>query len=184
VADDAEAPVGRLRGAGVDVDVRRVGRAVATLCLLGLAVLVVVLFVAGAKKNAEITSLQQRGVPVEVTVTHCLGLMGGSGSNLVGYQCSGTFVLDRHRYSESLPGNAFHPNGAVLQAVSVPSDPGLVATTSDLAKEHTSNGVFVLPAVLLVVLLLALGVVVRRRGAGGVSVLVVPQRLRGEAGGV
>ena len=66
----------------------------------------------------------------------------------------------------------------------MPSDPGLVATTSDLAKEHTSNGVFVLPAVLLVVLLLALGVVVRRRGAGGVSVLVVPQRLRGEAGGV
>jgi hypothetical protein len=177
--------VARLRGAGVDVDVRRVGRTVATLCLVGLAVLVAVLFVAGAKKNAEITNLHQHGVPVDVTVTHCLGLMGGSGSNLVGYQCSGTFVLDGHRYSEAIPGDAFHSTGSALRAVAVPSDPGLIATTADLATEHTSNGVFVLPAVLLVVLLLALGVVVfRRRGVGGVSALAVPQRLRGEAGGV
>lgn len=182
VAGGGEAPVAKLRGAGVDVDVRRVGRVVVTLCLLGLAVLVTVLFVAGARKNAEITSLHQHGVPVAVSVTNCLGLMGGSGSNLVGYQCSGTFTLDGRRYSEPIPGDAFHSTGAMLRAVAVPSDPGLIATTSDLAKEHTSDGAFVLPAVLLVVLLLALGlVVVRRRGSGRLS---EGQRLRGEAGGV
>src|SRR5271169_5343066 len=53
-------PAGRvspLRGAGVDVDVRRLGRVVAATCLLALGVLVVVLSVAGAQKNAQISRL-------------------------------------------------------------------------------------------------------------------------------
>ena len=65
-----------LRGAGVVTDVRRVGRIAVGLCLVGLAVLVVVLFVAGVDKNAQITRLHRDGVPVTVTSTGCTGPLG------------------------------------------------------------------------------------------------------------
>ena len=72
-----------------------------------LAVLVVVFTVAGVHKNSQINRLRHDGVPVTVTVTNCLGLMGGSGSNAAGYSCTGTFTIDGTRYTESLPGTGF-----------------------------------------------------------------------------
>jgi hypothetical protein len=161
--DRSREPITTLRGAGVDVDARRVGRAVGCLCLIALAVLVVILFLAGAQKNAQIARLRQRGVPVEVTVTGCLGLMGGSGSNLVGYQCRGTLTLDGHRYNEAIPGDALHRPGTLLRAVTVPGDPALLSTTGALATEHPSWRVFIVPTMLLVILVLIAGAVVLRR---------------------
>jgi len=49
--DKPHDPVTTLRGAGVEVDGRRVGRVAAGACLVTLAVVVLVLFVAGARKN-------------------------------------------------------------------------------------------------------------------------------------
>jgi len=141
-----------LRGASVDADARHVGRVVAGVCFTVLAGVALVLFVAGAKKNAEITRLRQQGVLVEVTVSSCRGLMGGSGSNLVGYQCSGTFRLDGHRYSETIPGGSFHRPGAALRVVTVPGDPALVSTVRAVATQRSSTRVFVIPTVLSVLL--------------------------------
>src|ERR1700728_2043273 len=77
-----QAPVTTLRGASVGpVDTRRVGQVVIGLCLAILATLVIVLFLSGLHKNAQISSLRQHGVVVEVRVTKCVGLIGGSGSN-------------------------------------------------------------------------------------------------------
>lgn len=92
-------PVMTLRGAGVEVDVRRVARVGGVVCLGALSVLAVTLLLAGVEKNAQITRLRQRGVPVTVTMTGCIGLAGGSGSNLAGYECRGTFRLDGRRYN-------------------------------------------------------------------------------------
>jgi hypothetical protein len=154
----------RLRGAGVEADGRRVGRVVVVVCLVALAVLVIVLVLAGVQKNAEITRLRQSGVGVQATVAGCLGLMGGSGSNLVGYDCRGSFTLDGHRYNEALPGNSLHPPGATVRIITVPSDPALVATVSAVATERPSPSVFVLPAILLVILgLLVAALVLKRR---------------------
>jgi hypothetical protein len=161
--DTSDEPVTTLRGAGVAVDARRVARFVVGVCLLTLTVLVVVLFLAGTQKNAQITSLRQHGVAVEVTVSGCRGLMGGSGSNLVGYECRGTFTVDGHRYSEAIPGNTFHAPGAKLRSVTVPGDPALLSTVRALATEHPSSRVFVLPTILLVVLALLVGALVLRR---------------------
>ena len=116
--------VATLRGAGVDVDVRRAGRVLVGAVLGALAVLAVVLFVAGAQKNAQITSLRSHGVPVTVTVTGCTGLLGGSGSNAAGYACRGTFSVAGHRYDEAIPGDTLYPPGTPLAAVTVPGDPG------------------------------------------------------------
>ena len=84
----------------------------------------VALYVAGARKNAQIADLRQHGVPVEVTITGCQGLLGGSGSNAAGYACRGTFTLDGRRDDEALPGNTLLSPGTKVRAVAVPGDPG------------------------------------------------------------
>ncbi len=152
-----------LRGASVKVDARSVGRFAVGLCLVALGVLVIVLFVAGAQKNAQITSLRQHGVPVEVTVSGCLGQLGGSGSNAAGYACRGTFALDGHRYNDAIPGNTLYPPGTTLRAVTVPSDPALLSTARAVASEHSSSAVFFLPTILLVALALVVGALIYRR---------------------
>ena len=68
----------------MDVDVRRVTRVVVGLCLVSLFVSAAVLFVAGFHDNAQMNELRTDGVPVEITVAKCLGLLGGSGSNQAG----------------------------------------------------------------------------------------------------
>ena len=158
-------PVTTLRGASVEVDARRVGYVVFAICLVALAATVITLFVAGVQKNAQINRLRQQGVPVEVTVSGCLGLMGGSGSNLAGYDCKGTFTLDGHRYSAAIPGNVLYPPGSMLPGVAVPEDPALLSTPSAMATQHTSWRVFILPTVLLVALGLLVGAAVLKRGS-------------------
>ena len=91
-------------GAGVDVDPRRARQLVVAVCLVALAVVAVILLVAGLQKNAQADSLQQHGVPVTVTVTGCLGLLGGSGSNGAGYACKGTYTFDGRHYVRVHPG--------------------------------------------------------------------------------
>jgi hypothetical protein len=169
---DEPGRVGALRGAGVAVDVRRAGRVAVGLVVVGLAVLVVVLFVAGARKNAQITELHAHGVAVEMTVSGCIGLLGGTGSNAAGYSCHGTFTLGGHRYDDQIPGNTLYGPGHKLAGISVASDPALFTTPGTLRTQHASGKVFGVPAVLTVVLALLVVVVValgrrRREHAAG-----------------
>ena len=136
--------------------------------VVALAALSVVLIVAAVHRNAQITSLRRHGVPVEVTVTECLGALGGSGSNAAGYSCRGTFVLDGHRHLVGLPGQSLLAPGATVRLVTVKSNPGLVATSQQVETEHTSWAGLILPTVLLVVLatlMAAIAVRSRRRSA-------------------
>jgi hypothetical protein len=168
--DSPDGPLTNLRGAGVDVDIRRVGQVVIGICLVGVAVLGVILLVAGFHKNAQITSLRQSGVPVEIKVTGCMGLLGGSGSNAAGYDCRGTFTLDGQSYTENLPGNSLQVPGTTLRGISVPGDPALVSTPSVVAAEHPSWTVFVLPVILLVLVAAILGgLFIRRRRVRGTT---------------
>jgi hypothetical protein len=175
--DTSGAALTTLRGAGVQVDVRRAGRVIGALCLAALAVVAVVLLVAGIHKNAQINALREHGVDVTVTVSGCLGLLGGSGSNAAGYACTGTFMLQGHRYSESIPGNGIRNPGTKVPAVAVPGDPPLLDTRHAVANEHTSSGVFIVPTILLVVLVLLVGgLVFRRRRMRGAIPPLRPQQ--------
>ena len=158
-----------LRGASAAVDVRRLGRVLAGVGLAALAVLVATLFWAGARHNSRIDRLRDDGVPVTATVAQCRGLMGGSGSNLAGYECTGSFVLDGHRSEITLPDGALHARGSVVQLVTVPGDPTLLATPATVRAMRTSSGVYVLPAVVLVALSAGVGVVLRSAGCTGRS---------------
>jgi hypothetical protein len=151
-----------LRGAGVDVDARRAGQVVVVVCLAALAITSVVLFVAGANKNAQETSLVRHGITVPVTITRCLWELGGSGSNLAGYACTGTYAVDGRSYAESVPGSSLHAAGSTITGVTVRSDPTLLSTASIVRAQHPSWKVFVVPTILLVVLLGLVGLILVR----------------------
>ncbi|MFY9782997.1 MAG: DUF3592 domain-containing protein [Acidimicrobiales bacterium] len=156
-------PLTTLRGATVDVDVRRAARVIVIILLTALAAIVVSLFVADANTNAEITSLQRHGVPVEITVTGCDALLGGSGSNAAGYRCQGSYELDGHRYQETVPNNSLYAVGAKIKVIAAENDPGLIATVHQARSERSSWSLFIVPTVLLFVLLASLIAIVLRR---------------------
>ncbi len=166
--EPSSAPVTKLRGAGVDVDPRRAAWVVAAVCLVALIVTAVVLLVAGMNKNAQATNLQQHGVPVAVTSTGCLGMLGGSGSNAAGYACTGTYTYNGRHFTKPIPGTVLIRPGAVVRGVIVPSDPGLLSTPQAVASQRASWRVFIAPAVLLVLALVGIAVMLRlaRRNRG------------------
>jgi hypothetical protein len=141
---------------------------VVSVCLIALAVVAVILLIAGVQKNNQAVTLHQHGVRVNVTVIGCLGLLGGSGSNGAGYACRGTYTFDGHRYTQSIPGNSQRAPGAVITGVIVASSPGLLSTPGLVAAQQASWKVFIVPIVLFVVLALSLVLValVRRRARG------------------
>lgn len=156
-------PMSTLRGAGVEVDLRRAGKVVAALAVVALAVLVVVFLVAGIQRNNQITQLRQHGAPVDITVTGCLGMLGGSGSNAAGYVCRGTFVFEDRLHHVIIPGNNLLVPRTVVRGVIDPGDPALFSTAAAVAAERASWRVFVVPALLLVGLILLAGTLLVRR---------------------
>jgi hypothetical protein len=153
-----------LRGAGVQIDARRAARVLVGITLVTLAVLVVVFTIIGIDKNRQIDQLHDQGVPVTFTIAGCQGLLGGSGTNVAGYACHGTYVLRGQRYGAQLPGTALHPPGSTVTAVAVPGDPALVSPVSIVDSERSSASVYILPAILLVVLVaLLVPLALRRR---------------------
>lgn len=162
VLDDA-GRIGTMRGASVQFDAQRLGRVALGLVMGTLAVLAVVFTVAGNHSNDQIDRLHNQGVAVTVTVSGCLGLLGGSGSNAAGYSCHGAYTLDGVRYHESLPGTAFYRPGTEVAAIAVPGDPALVSPVRIVDSQRSSASVFILPAVLAFALLVLVGVVLLRR---------------------
>ncbi len=153
----------------MQVDARRLAQVGLAIVLITLAALAVGLTIVGFHKNQQIDQLHTHGVPVTVTVTGCLGLLGGSGSNAAGYSCHGTYTLRGRTYNESLPGSAFHRPGSTIDAVAVPGDPALVSPVAIADAQHSSAGVFILPAVLGGGVVLLVGILVlraRRRHSG------------------
>jgi hypothetical protein len=157
--------VGALRGAGVQVDAARVGHVAAVLGLLAVMVVAGVLLAAGVKKNAQIDNLKGADVvPVNLTVTKCLALVGGTGSSPAGFECTGTYPYRGTAFTEGVPGSVDLRVGSTVHGIIASGDPGLFSTPRAVASEQAGAARAVVPAVVL--LLSAAGlvwVVLRRR---------------------
>ena len=154
--------VGTLRGATVSFNPRRVMQGALAVVMVTLAITAVVLTAAGLHSNDQINRLHTQGQPVTVTVTGCLGLLGGSGSNAAGYSCHGTYQTDGHTYLEQLPGSTFYRPGTKVPSIAVPADPALVSPVGIVNAQQASGDVFVVPVILGVVLLAMIAVLLRR----------------------
>jgi hypothetical protein len=163
---DESGRVGTLRGATVSFNPRRLVHVALGLVLGTLAVATIVLTMAGIHSNDQVNRLQTQGQRVTVTVTGCLGLLGGSGSNEAGYSCNGTYELAGHVYREPLPGSTFYRPGTKLASIAVPGDPALVSPVAVVSSQQASNGVFIVPIVLGVILLALIAVLVLRNRPG------------------
>jgi hypothetical protein len=160
-------------GAGMAVDTARAVRIVVSFGLVALAVLVILLTVSAFHQNSRLSRLAHHGVPVDVTVTTCLGISSGTGVTEYQFTCRGSFTLDGRTYNEVIGGtSALHQPGAVLQALTIPGDPALLSVTSAVVHRHNSKIVFITPVILLVVLVAGVVVFVwllrrnRNDGAG------------------
>jgi hypothetical protein len=150
-----EAPGGYIRGSGGVVDTRRLFRVVVGSAIVVLAVLVVVLTIGAAHKNSRINGLRHRGVPVDVTVTHCFGILSGTGITVTTFQCSGSFDLAGHSYNGVIAGSdSNHAVGDVVKAIADPKHPTSISTASSLANAHSSSRPYIAPVVLVGVLVM------------------------------
>jgi hypothetical protein len=142
-------------GGGVDVDGRLVVRILLGLFVATLSILVAVLTAEAVHDNAQHVRLHRHGIPVNVTVTGCVGLASGTGITVAGYTCRGSFTVNGRTYDDVIGGSAdLHQPGDRLRGVTDPSNPRILATAESVASEHPSRGAFVTPALLLLLLVL------------------------------
>lgn len=175
--NDFDGAMMALRGASVGkVNRRRVVQVIEALSVATLATLAIVFFVAGIHRNNQISDLKSNGVTVNIKVTECLALIGGTGSNPAGYVCQGALTIDGHHYTEVIPGSDPLKKGQIMKVVVVPNDPALLTPLHTLLDEHSSGTVFILPASLLVALLVLIGTLVAQRRHRGPGTGVVGHR--------
>ena len=92
--------------------------------------------------------MHHRGVPVDVTVTNCFGILSGTGITVTSFQCNGSFNLDGRSYDATVAGSDVnHSSGDVVEGCRRPQAPD-VRLNSDVASE----GPLVVAAILVCLL--------------------------------
>ena len=165
-------PSGFIRaGGGVALNGRRIA---VVLSALGLAVLIVITAVVASSAvsaNSQIDRLRSQGVPVQMTVTGCLGISSGIGMGIEYWQCRGTYSLDGRTYEEVIGGQRqLLDAGQRISVVAVPGHPSLVSIPQALRRRHSYTLAGVLAGVTVAWLLAGAALVVRdrrRRPPGG-----------------
>jgi hypothetical protein len=144
-----------IRGGGGVMDPRRLFRVLVGSAIVALAVLIAVLALEAAHKNSRIDALQRRGVPVDVTVTSCFGILSGTGITVTTFQCSGSYDVAGQTYHAVIAGSDLnHKAGDVVQAVADPKHPTSISLASSLVNAHSSWRPYIAPTILFVVLLM------------------------------
>jgi hypothetical protein len=157
VANSEPHHVVSLRGPEVASVGRRFWTSVAAFILALLATVVIVSFVSAVNDNSRIDRLRAHGLSVIVTVTDCVGNIGGSGSNAAGYTCRGAYRLNGVRYSEVIGSKTtFSTSGSQVRCVADPSRRTTIELASAVARSSSSSTVYIVPS-LLALLFVALG---------------------------
>ena len=127
-----------IRGAPVaTIDPKQVGRVLAYVAVLALAGSAIVLAVVSASNDSTASRLRSHGVPVQATVTSCLGISSGIGMGVEFYDCSGRYTLNGRSFVEVIHGSrADLAPGTEVAALAVPGDPVSLAIPGSV---HSSN---------------------------------------------
>jgi hypothetical protein len=139
----AQTPPGEsyIRGASVGtVDQRRVGWAVAIICLVSLAGSAVWLTAYTASNRSAADRLRSHGVPVTVTVTGCTGITSGVGMGVEYFDCRGDYTDGGSARRDVLIHGvrAARQPGTTLQAVAVPGDASSLTLASTVGRGSPS----------------------------------------------
>jgi len=166
-----EVPV--LRGAAPAAVRRGLWIYAGALCLAVFAAILVVSFLSISNDNARVSRMKAHGIPVSVTVTGCLGNIGGSGSTSAGYTCRGDYTIHGATYHELIGSmTTFAAAGTTVPGVVDPSHHGTVVLSSFVRSASASPWRFVTPSILTIVLIaLSLGLwnVAHRAQRSGVT---------------
>jgi hypothetical protein len=180
VADPAGVASAYVRGAaGVAVRPRRIAWIALGLGGAVLSFLVIVLTVSAIDQQSRTSRLHRIGVPVEATVTSCVGRASGTGITTTGYTCRATFTLAGHHHAAVLGGSsALHAPGDIVRAVADPRDPSVLVSTRSVARSTSSWTAFVAPAALFAVLVAAVAIAVWRLRSTTTFAAVLTHRKR------
>ena len=141
---------------------RRFWLVAGALALVVFAVALVLSFVSVANANARIDRLKAHGIPVVVTMGRCFGNLAGSGSNVAGFQCRGTYQLGHTTFHEPIGyKTTFSPYGSTVQGLVDPSYHNSVSLTSAIKRTKASTSRYVAPGILTIVFLALAFVFVR-----------------------
>jgi len=151
-----------LRGAAPASVRRRYWLFSAVTALVVFALIIVVSFISATNDNATIQRLKTHGIPVNVTVTSCIGNIGGSGSNSAGYTCRGVYHVGADRFDEIIGSMTnFSAPGTSVSGEVDPAKHGTVELASAVRGSTASAGAFVPPG-LMCALLIILAMALRR----------------------
>ncbi len=158
--------VSTLRGAAPIRPGRTVWLSVAIIALVIFAVVLVVSFLSAANDNARIERMKSHGIPVTLSITNCVGNLGGSGSNVANYTCQGSYTIKGVTYQEIIGGKStYSPGGAHVRGVADPLKYTTVELASALNASKSSSTRYVAPGILtavFVALVLSLFSIARR----------------------
>jgi hypothetical protein len=147
--------VASLRGAQAASLGRRFWLRAATVGLVIFAVAIALSFASTLNDHSRLDRMKSHGIPISVTISNCVGNMGGSGSNVAGYVCRGTYALDGVKYNEIISSmTTFASPGSRVHAIADPSQHGYVALASAITNASSSSAAFVVLIILFAVLLL------------------------------
>jgi hypothetical protein len=147
--------VASLRGAEAASLGRHFWVRAATIGLAFFAVAIALSFASTLNDHSRIDRMKAHGVPVSVAISNCVGNMGGSGSNVAGYVCRGTYTVDGKKYNEIISSmTTFATPGSRVSAIADPSQHGYVALASAIQHSSSSSAAFVVLIILTVILML------------------------------
>jgi hypothetical protein len=159
--------VAALRGAEAQPIGRPFWVVAGALLIAVMPLVVAIAFVSAANDNARIERLKNHGLPVMVTVTGCVGNIGGSGSNAAGYTCRGEYRVNGVTYREVIGSKTTLTSaGSEVKGVADPARPSTVEVASAVATSSTSFSVYFVPS-LLALLVVSLAVFLSRRRSHG-----------------
>ena len=133
------------------------------ILLTAFAMAITVIFISAAHDNSRIERLKTNGVPVVVTVSDCVGNIGGSGSNASGYTCRGAYRVKGVSYQEIIGSKSTLSSvGSTVSGIADPERPSTIELASAVARSSTSTSAYVVASV-LAILFVALTLLLLRR---------------------